>query len=103
MPQSDRAQRVQGVGQSVAIHSTLRGNVSNFYGGVVNAKEDPIDTFSFKRGDGGIWLCVAKRFNTSTGVREVIFGHGSDFVEALISANAMIAAAKWVTDKPWGR
>lgn len=103
MAQSDRAQRVMGVGQSVTIHSALRSNVSNFYGTVVNASESPVDTFSFKRGDGGIWLCVVKRFNTETGVREVVFGHGSDFVEALVSANAMIAGGRWVTDKPWGR
>lgn len=98
---TDKEIRVSGVSQSVRLHQAIRCDVSNLYGGIHKANDNPIDSLTLKRGDRGIWLCVAKRYNTDTGTREVIFGHGSDFVEAIVSANAMIAAGKWVTDKPW--
>jgi hypothetical protein len=101
MPQSDKAVRINGVGQSVRIHQAIRSDVSNLYGAIVKPTDNPVDSLAFKRGDGGVWLCVAKRFNSDTGNREVIFGHGSDFIEALVSANAMIAASRWTIEKPW--
>lgn len=98
---TDRQIRVQGVGASVAIQSALRANVSNWYGATFKPVENPIDAVSFKRGDSGVWLCVVKRYNSATGERQVCFGHGGDLIEALISANGIIAAGKWTTDKPW--
>lgn len=98
---TDKDVRVRGVGASVAIHSAIRANCSNLYGALARPTENPVDTLSIRRGDRGVWLCVVKRLNTSTGQREVIFGHGGDFVEALINANGLIAAGRWVFDKPW--
>lgn len=103
MPQSDRQVRVNGVGQAVRIHQAVRSDVSNLYGAICKPTDNPVDHLAFKRGDRGIWLCVVKRLNTDTGNREVIFGHGGDFIEAMISANAMISGGKWAIEKPWGR
>lgn len=99
--QSDKAQRVGGVSGAVAIHIAIRTNCSNFYGSIAKPTESPIDSVALKRGDNGIWLCVVKRLNTDTGDRQVVFGHGGDFVEALVNANALISAGRWVKDKPW--
>lgn len=91
------------VSAGYAIRQVLRQRCSNLYAHLFTATDNPADAVSFKRGDGGIWLCVVKRVNTSTGEREVIFGHGVDLAESLVGANKLVAAGKWVTDKPWPR
>jgi hypothetical protein len=101
VPQSDKNQRVSEVDSNVSVHMALRRWASNIYGGFHEPRSNPVDAVSLTRRDGGVWLCVVKRLNTSTGEREVLFGHGAGLIEALLDANAMAAGGRWTKDKPW--
>lgn len=100
---TDKQVRTQEPTSGDLIREVLRKRCSNLYAHLFAARDNPVDAVSFKRGDGGVWLCVVKRLNTASGEREVVFGHGADLAEALVGANKLIAANKWVTDKPWPR
>jgi len=100
---TDKSVRTSEESPALAIRAVLRARISNLYGHIFSPRDNPCDGVSLRRGDGGVWLCVVKRLNTSTGEREVVFGHGADFAEALVGANKLIAAGKWVIDKPWPR
>lgn len=63
-------------------------------------EEDDFTEIRIKHRGAGDWLALVKRFD-GDGAPVIVFGSGVDLLQALSSAEGLVAAGKWRVDRPW--